>query len=372
MHKPIKILQLFAQLNRGGAETNIMNYYRKIDRTKFEFDFAIHRPEKGHYHDEILQMGGKIFRFSALNPLKINIYKKEIIDFFDKNKDYQIIHGNNSEMGIYFYEEAKKRNIPVIIAHGHISNSGISIKSIFRWYYKNQIKKYVTTYFACGQDASVWLFGKKDSIKTFIMNNAIDATLFAFKNEKDLETRKILNAEKTLNILHVGRFFKEKNHSFLIDVFSELNKINPNTKLFLVGEGNLKTKILEKVKNLSLDEKVVFLGSRSDVNVLSQAMDLYLFPSLFEGLPVSLVEAQAAGLKCIISDGVPKEAILIPENVEVIALKKTPKYWASQINNFRNHKKTDVGQIIIEKGYDINANVTILENKYLELLTANS
>ncbi|MBC7641839.1 MAG: glycosyltransferase family 1 protein [Flavobacterium sp.] len=372
MEQAIKVLQVFTILNRGGAETNIMNYYRKLNQEKVQFDFLVHRQEIAPYEEEVIKLGAKIYRLPAFNPLKIKQYKKSIKLFFDEHQDYNIIHGNCSELGIYIYQEAKKRNIPVIIAHAHNATDGLNLKSPFRWYYKNKMRPFVNTYFSCSHPASIWLFGKKNAKKAFIMNNAIDAKSFAFDLKKDLNSRNNLNAENSLNILHVGRFNEQKNHSFMIDVFSALHKINPNTKLFLVGEGDLKTKIIEKVKNLSLDKNVVFLGSRSDVNDIAQAMDLYLFPSLFEGLPVSLVEAQAAGLKCIISDGIPKESILIPEHVTVVALKKSPQYWASQINNFSNHKKTDVSQLIIEKGYDINANVIILENKYLELLKSNS
>ena len=372
MNEPIKVLQIFAQLNRGGAETNIMNYYRKIDRSKFHFDFVIHRKDNGHYKEEIEQLGGKIFRFSALNPFNNKAYKKEISDFFDANTAYKIIHGNNSEMGIYFYKEAQKRNIPVIIAHGHISDPGVSIKSMFRWYYKHKMRPYVNTYFACGNLASIWLFGKKNAHKAFIMNNAIDANAFKFDENKSLEMRAKLNCPDTINFLHVGRFYFEKNHSFMIDVFAGLLKINPNVKLFLVGEGELKQKIIDKVASLKISENVVFLGSRNDVNEIAQAMDYYLFPSLFEGLPVSLVEAQAAGLKCFISDGVPEESILISENVKVLSLKKSAAEWAKEIAKNMNHTKTDVSQTIIDKNFDINANVIILENKYAELLKANS
>ena len=372
MEKPIKVLQLFTILNRGGAETNILNYYRKLNQNKIQFDFLVHRQEIAPYDAEVQSLGAKIFRLPPFNPLKIKQYKAAIRTFFDQNPDYQIVHGNCSELGIYIYKEAQKRKIPVVIAHAHNATDGINLKSPFRWYYKNKMRPFVNTYFSCSYPASVWLFGKKNAKKAFIMNNAIDASSFQFDANKDQAMRKMLNAENALNILHVGRFNEQKNHIFLINVFDELLKINPKAKLFLVGNGDLESKIIAKVKSLDIEKSVVFLGLRSDVDAIIQAMDIYLFPSLFEGLPVSLVEAQAAGLKCIISDGVPKESILINDNVEIIALKKPVKYWASQINNFSNHKKTNVLKQIIEKGYDINANVTILENKYLELLKMHS
>ena len=371
MERKIKVLQLFTIMNRGGAETNIMNYYRKLDQSKFQFDFIVHRQTVAPYDNEIIALGGKITRFLPFNPFKTKAYKKQISDFFDKNQ-YDIIHGNCSELGYYIYKEAYSRKIPVVIAHAHNSTDGWNLKSPFRWYYKNKMRPFVNTYFSCGYEASIWLFGKKDAEKAFILNNAIDVNTFRFEENKSFKIREKLDCQNTTNFLHVGRFNKQKNHSFMIDVFAALLKINPNVKLFLVGEGELKQKIIDKVASLKISENVVFLGSRNDVNEIAQAMDYYLFPSLFEGLPVSLVEAQAAGLKCFISDGVPEESILISENVQVLSLKKSANEWAKEISENMNHTKTDVSQTIIDKNFDINANVVILENKYAELLKANS
>jgi glycosyltransferase involved in cell wall biosynthesis len=354
-------------LNRGGAETNVMNYYRKLDKTKFQFDFVVHREEKGAYEDEIIALGGKIFRFQNIHPLKLNNYKKAITQFFCENQ-YQIIHGQCSELGYFFYKEAHRNKVPIIIAHGHNATPRLDMKSPFRWFWKKRMMQYVNTYFTCGDEASVWLFGKKLAPKAFTMTNAIDSTLFAFDNEKSNQLRKDLNADKSKNFIHVGRFNAQKNHEFLIAVFNQLLKKDTNQKLFLVGEGELKPQIEDKVKKLGIAENVVFLGSRSDVNSLLQAMDIFLFPSLFEGLPVSLVEAQASGIRCVISDGIPREAIIINQNVEVISLKETAIQWANKIHSFNEFNKKEVSQVIIEKGYDINTNVKILEEKYVALL----
>lgn len=367
---PIRVLQLFTILNRGGAETNVMNYYRKIDKTKFQFDFIVHREEKGAYEDEILTLGGKIYRLPAFNPLKIINYKKEIALFFDQHS-YQIIHGNCSELGVYIYQEAQKRNVPVIIAHGHNATDGWNLKSPFRWYYKKKMIHYINTYFTCGYEASIWLFGKKNAHKAFTMTNAIDSSLFAFNTPKAIQIRKDLDAEFSYNFIHVGRFNTQKNHAFLIAVFDELYKIDTKYKLFLIGEGELKQDIENKVNKLKSKNNIIFLGSRNDVNNILQAMDAFLFPSLFEGLPVSLVEAQASGVKCFISDGIPNEAILITENVLVISLKESAISWANKIHSQNAFDKKNVMQKIIDKGYDINTNVRILENKYTELLQKN-
>ncbi len=371
MEKPIRILQLFTILNRGGAETNVMNYYRKLDRTKFQFDFIVHRQEKGAYEDEITALGGKIYRLPPFNPLKIKDYKKQIALFFDQHT-YPIIHGNCSELGVYIYQEAQKRNTPVIIAHGHNATDGWNLKSPFRYYYKKRMMRYINTYFTCGHDAAIWLFGKKNADKAFTMTNAIDSSNFAYNEFKSQQVREQLEATTSQNFIHVGRFNEQKNHDFLIAIFSELVKLNSNKKLFLVGNGELMEAMQKKVAKLQLEKNVIFLGLRSDVNELLQAMDVFLFPSLFEGLPVSLVEAQASGVKCFISDGVPKESIIVNENVEVISLKKSATEWANIINAQNDFIKKDVSQIIIDRGYDINKNVALLQEKYLELLKQHS
>ncbi|WP_140487674.1 glycosyltransferase family 1 protein [Flavobacterium sp. GSA192] len=367
MQEPVRVLHLFTILNRGGAETNVMNYYRKLDKSKIQFDFVVHREEKGAYEDEILALGGKIFRFQNINPFKLKSYKLQIKAFFDI-QDYQIIHGQCSELGYFFYKEAHKRRVPVIIAHGHNSKSKLDLKFPFRWFWKKSMMRYVNTYFSCGEEASVWLFGKKIAPQAFTMTNAIDSQLFAYNEEKSLQIQKELSAEQTKNFIHIGRFNVQKNHEFLIEVFHLLLQKNPQQQLFLVGEGELKSQIQKKVKTLGMEQKVIFLGSRNDVNDLLQAMDVFLFPSLFEGLPVSLVEAQASGVQCVISDGIPIEAILIPENITVISLKESVVQWANKIHALNQFDKKDVSFLIKEKGYDIGANVRILEEKYTALL----
>ena len=365
--EPIRVLQLFTILNRGGAETNIMNYYRKMDRTKFQFDFLVHRVEIGAYEEEIIQLGGKIFRLPALHPLHLSAYKKAVSSFFDKHY-YKIIHGQCSELGLFIYKEAKKRNVPVIIAHAHNSTDGWNLKSPFRWFWKKRMMHYINAYFTCSYDASIWLFGKKNAHKAFAMHNAIETAQFAYNKQLNLDYRKKLNAENSTNIIHVGRFNEQKNHDFLIDVFAEYIALNPNAKLFLVGEGALKKSIIDKVNHLKLNDNVVFMGLRNDVNLIMQGMDFFLFPSLFEGLGIAFIEAQASGLQCVISDKIPSEAILIPDNVTIIPLKKPAKDWAKQMHLLANFQRKNVSQIIIEKGYDINTNLQKLEDKYLDLL----
>lgn len=367
----LKILQIFTILNRGGAETNMMNYYREMDRSRFQCDFLVHRPEEGAYEKEILELGGKIFRLPALHPLKIDAYKKAVALFFDENPGYQIIHGQLSELGVFIYEEAKKRKIPVIIAHAHNSPKlrDYDAKFLFREIWKKRMRKSVNTYFTCGGDSAKWLFGKNLAAKAYQMNNAVNTADFAF-DQVLRKTKKIeLSADKKLNFFHVGRFHKQKNHHFLIELFSEFIKLQPGSHLYLVGEGSLKASVQKRVNKINLGKQVTFLGLRDDVAELFQAMDVFLFPSLFEGLPVALVEAQASGIFCAISDAIPSEAILVDENVLVQSLERSPEDWAQAVLvNYADFERKDVSAEIISAGYDIKANANKLEEKYLQLV----
>lgn len=366
--KPIKILQIFTVLNKGGAETNLMNYYRNMDKNEFQMDFLVHR-ENGFFEQEILNSGSKIYRLPPILPWKLKEYKRAVKDFFDQHSDYDIVHGQCSELGVFIYEEAKRRNIPVIIAHAHNAKMDRDKKLAFRILWKKRMRKSINQYFTCGKEAAENLFGKKLASKSFQMNNAIEVENFKFNPSIRDRKRKELGADDFYNIINIGRFNSQKNQLFLLDVFAEILKNHKGFQLFLVGQGELENKLKEKVKKLNLEKNVRFLGLRNDVPELLQAMDYFLFPSLHEGFSVAFVEAQTAGIQCFISNGVPGESILVKENVEVISLKKNPEYWAHKIIAMRDFERKDVSKTIKVKGYDIKENAKKLEEKYKELLT---
>lgn len=368
MAKPIRILQVFTTLNRGGAEVNMMNYLRNMDCSKFQMDFLLHRSERGAFEEEVKEYGCQVFHVPALHPLKLNAYRKEVQSFFQEHSDYDIVHGQTSEIGAIIYEEAEKQKIPVIIAHAHLAKMNWDVKSPFRLVWRRLTRQFADTYFTCSQDAAVWLFGKKGAKRAWQMNNAIDTEIFRYNPAVRENIRRQLDLKTELCFLCVARFQKQKNHLFLLDVFSQIIKLQPDTKLFLVGDGELQSAIEMKIDDLNLQNSVLLLGLRSDVNVLMQAMDVFLMPSLFEGLPVSLVEAQASGLHCVISDTISEESILIDDLVRMISLKDSPKKWAEEIIAFSDYERKDTSPLILEKGYDIRENAKRLEQKYVELL----
>lgn len=344
----------------------VMNYFRHIDRTKLQFDFMVHREEKGAYDDEIENLGGKIYRMPAIRPWTSAAYKKQIAQFYKNHPEYKIIHSHMSELGYYDFKEAEKKGVPVRIAHAHNRPHGIDIKSPMRWYYKTKMLPHITHMFMCGQEAGEWLFGKNNQDKFIMLNNAIDSEKYAFQPSVRKKMRKELGLNDKLVVGHVGRFDVQKNHQFIIEIFCELLKKRPDAVLMLVGNdtGEISDRIHAIVKQNRIDDKVLFLGSRSDVPDLMQAMDVFLFPSLFEGLSLASIEAQASGLPIIISDGVPIECKKT-SLVYVMPLKASPESWANKLIEISKLPRENMNSEIIESGFDIKKNAKWLQDFYL-------
>lgn len=370
MSEPIRILNLFTIMNRGGAETMVMNYYRNIDRTKVQFDFMVHRQERGAYDDEIESLGGKIYRMSPIHPLKINQYKKELKMFFDEHPEYQIIHSHMSELGCYAFKEAKAHGVKCTICHAHnaphFKDETLveKLKDVMRWKLKHEIRKYNDHMFICGEDAGEWLFGKWNRKKFVMMNNAVDAEKFRWNESRAIELKKDWGLTDKLVICNVGRFNTQKNHELIIDIFNRVHSQNPDSVLLLAGGGDLEERIKAKVHHLNLDDSVRFLGIRSDINDILLASDVFLFPSLYEGLPVTLVEAQASGIRCIISDAVPVDC-KITKYVEAVPFSSDTDVWADTVLKYADgYDRRDTYEVIVDKLFDIKENAAWLEEFY--------
>lgn len=360
MSEPIRILQVVTYMGRGGLETMLMNYYRNIDRSKVQFDFLTHRSEKADYDDEIEALGGKIYHLPRLNPFSRG-YLSALDSFFKEHREYQVVHCHQDCLSGVVLKVAKANGVKFTIAHAHSASQDKNLKYLIKVIAKKNIKKYSDQLFACGDEAGKWMF-ETDDFK--VINNAIDTDLYTYNQEKSLEIRQKLGIEGRFVVGHVGRFSYPKNHKFIVDVFDEIQKIEPDSVLMLVGDGDLRGEIEDKVKALGLEEKVKFMGVRSDVNDLMQAMDVFLFPSLYEGLPVTMVEAQASGLKCIISDKVPTECAFT-DNVQVVKLEDSPKIWANQVLEYKNYDRRNTKQDIEKANFDIKANAKWLQEFYL-------
>ena len=363
----IRVLQVATYMGRGGLESMIMNYYRHIDREKVQFDFLVHRQERAAFDDEIESLGGRIYRLPRLVPWSKS-YLSALNHFWDEHPEYRIVHVHQDCLSSVILKAAQQHNIPVRIAHSHSSSQDKNLKYLIKLWYKRNIPKYATNLFACGEDAGDWMFG---GASYQIINNAIDVAAYTYDPTKRQEMRRQLGLENDFTIGHVGRFNQPKNHPFLIDIFAALLKKEPNAVLLLAGGGEDMPKIQAKAQALGVAEHVRFLGVRSDVADLMQAMDVFVFPSLYEGLPVTMVEAQASGLPCLISDKVPPECILTDGLVDVLPLSAAPKTWAEKILAKRAIPRTDRRAEIAAHGFDITTEAVKLQEFYLKAYEQN-
>lgn len=357
----IRVLQIVTYMGRGGLETMLMNYYRHINRNKVQFDFLVHRDFEADYDQEIRHLGGKIYHISRLNPCS-PFYREKLKKFFKKHPEYKIVHVHQDCLSSVALQCAKECGIPIRIAHSHNSNQNKNIKFLIKKYYMKKIPLYATHLFACGKKAGDWMFSGE---KYEIIHNAIDVKKYTYSLEKARAIRKEMHLENNVVIGHVGRFDLQKNHKFLLDIFSECIKVVPDAKLLLVGDGEEREDIKARARELGINNNVIFTGVRSDVEDLFQVMDIFVFPSLYEGLPVTMIEAQAAGLPCVISDKVPNECIITLGLVTSMKLSESPCKWAEQIVKSLKIQKENHLDEIQNSGYDIATEVGKLERFYL-------
>ena len=384
---PVRVLCLFTLLDRGGAETMCMNLYRNIDRTKVQFDFLVYYPQRGEYEDEIETLGGHVYRIPHLDPKNLIAHIQGARSFFREHPEYKIIHNHMGENGALICHEAKRAGVRTIIYHSHVDLAPLIIKQnevkqsngnqktsnpLFCYIVdKKELKlrllypiamRSSTNYFACGENAAKVFRWKKDA--AIIIKNGINIERFMFnKNLRERKRKELACGDKFI-VGNVARLNANKNQNFAIEIMRELVKLRPNAEMWFVGQGPILDALQVKTHQLNLQDKIRFLGVRSDVNELLQAMDVFLFPSISEGLPVSCVEAQAAGLPCVFSDGFDPNTV-ITENCKVISLQQNPKNWAEAINSFVNFRREDTSGEIRNAGYDVQETAKWLERFYL-------
>lgn len=365
MREPIRILHVLGRLDRGGAETMIMNLYRSIDRKKVQFDFIIHTNDECAYNSEISDLGGIIYnitRYTGKNHLQ---YKKAWHIFFEDHPEYKIIHGHVRSTASIYLGIARNHGL-VTIAHSHNTSSGKGISAVAKNILQFPIRYTADHMFSCSEKAGEWLFGKKacNASKFHILKNAIDPSQFIFDDEIRIRKRKELSIEDKFVIGHIGRFHNQKNHDFLIDIFNEIHQLENKAVLLLIGDGETFDEIKNKVWDLGLTEYVMFVGARSDISQLFQSMDIFVFPSLFEGLPLTLIEAQASGLPCIISDSISKE-VQITNLISTLSLNLSAKKWAENILNAKIDAREDTFLEISNANYNCLETSKWLEDFYL-------
>lgn len=351
----------------GGVESVIMNYYRNINRKNIQFDFLCNTDVVA-YEEEIKELGGSIFRITARSQ-NFKQYKQDMKSFFKENsKNYDTIWVNVCSLAnIDYLKYAKKYGIKRRIIHCHNSkNMDSFVRGLVHRYNKLFLKIYATDFWTCSEYASKWFYSKKikNSDKYQVIKNAINTEKFIFNKEIREEYRKKLDIKDKLVIGNVGRFHFQKNHPFIIKVFSEIHKERNDSVLLLVGTGPDEAQIRQKVKEYNLEDSIKFLGGRDDVSELMQAMDIFLFPSLFEGLAVVVIEAQATGLPVFASDKVIPNEVNIDSKIFIfISLNNDEHIWAKAILDYsENHNsRNSNSELIKNAGYDIRTETIKLE-----------
>lgn len=368
IEEPIRVASVIGRYIGGGVEAVTINYYRNIDKNKVQLDFICDEDSTNIPYEEIERMGGKVIIIPSYSkPFKYHKALKRVL----KEGNYKIIHSNINTLSVFSLFAAKCAGVPVRIAHSHsTTNKKEKKKNLMKQILRPFSKVFATDYMCCSELAGRWLFGNKEYDKgnVYLLNNAIDLDKFKYNESLRKKKRKELGIkDDTLVIGHIGRFVAQKNHDFLIDIFNEIHKKNNNSILLLAGQGPLMEDIKNKVKELNLEDSVKFLGQRNDANELYQAFDVFLLPSLYEGLPVVGVEAQAAGLLCYLSDDMTKETKVL-DITKFMSLNNPPKEWADNIlDDVKKYKRIDTSKEMTAKNFNIKEEAKKLEEYYLNL-----
>lgn len=338
---PMRVLHVLGGLNFGGAETMVMNLYRNIDRRRIQFDFVIHTQEKCDYEDEILSLGGKIYRFPRFRGYNVFQYIREWKLFFQHHEEYRIIHGHmRSTASIYLL--IAKRQGRYTIAHSHNVSNGTGVAALVKNIMQLPIRSIADSFFACSEAAGEWLFGKKSVSGTrfYIIPNSIDVHKFAYNVEKREKLREAYNLQDQWVIGNVARFHRQKNHEFMIRLFAALKEQYPDAKLVLVGDGKTKGRIVQLIEKSGLQDNVLILAPTLDVAGIMQMLDVFILPSEYEGFGMVAVEAQLAGLPVICSKNVPGD-VKISENIAFLPLDDT-EVWKDKLRACRSFSRTAI------------------------------
>ena len=365
----IRILHSVSNMDRAGIETMLMNYYRHFDRSRIQFDFLANKTKPGDYDDEIRSLGGRVFVSPGLSPHKYPAYLRFMAQLLRDNPEIRIVHAHNEAMGFYALRGAQKAGLPVRIAHAHNTRIIRDYKWPLKMVCKAALPGAATEYCACGTDSGIYYFGRERwNARGRLIHNAIDVGQFRFQEELRARMRAEYGLGDRPVIGHVGRLNVQKNHQRILRIFAALLPRLPDAVLVLIGTGELEDAVRQQAQALGISEHVLFLGLRADTYAWYQAMDLFLMPSLFEGLPVVGIEAQAAGLPCVFSDAVTAEAVLLPASCR-LSLDAPDAQWADTLLRlYRAGSSREQGaRLVADAGYDIEREAARLQEWYLSL-----
>lgn len=378
MKEPARILHVLGGLSLGGAESRIMDLYRWIDREQVQFDFLVHQKETGEripefYDAEAETLGGRIYTLPKFRLYNILSYRQAVRAFFREHHAFRLVQGHMTSTASLYLPEARRAGIPMAVAHARSAGVDQGLKGQVTRLLRLPLLSQADYCFACSREAGMAVFGSRWSghEKSWILPNAIDAGQFAYAPQKRQEMRQRLGLGESLVIGHVGRFHYAKNHEYLLEVFHVLNRRlaaeGRRSVLLLLGEGEGQQAIRERCRALGLEADVWFLGNRKEVWEYYQAMDMFVFPSRFEGLPGTVIEAQAAGLPCLVSDRVTRECG-VSSLVRFLDIDQKPEVWAEQILTERSGfsgDRTEGLTAVRKAGFDVRQQARNMERFYL-------
>lgn len=349
-------------MNLGGAENFIMNIYRNIDRSRVQFDFLVNC--EGVFDDEIRQMGGRIWRIPYVNTVGPIKYRMELLGFFSEHPEYQLVHSHLDMVSGEVVFCAKKTGNRYCMTHSHNTDTtgNFAVKLVKR-YYQRKIEHYVDRRLACSEQAGKWLYGDRDFM---VVNNAIQMEKFFFDEKTRIGLREKYHIPEKVCVLgHVGRFSRVKNHLFLVKLFQHYIQGHPDSVLLLCGDGEEKETIQRCVCDWGLQENVIFFSASTDVYTMYQMMDVFVFPSYYEGMSLAMVEAQTNGLPIIASDSIDPRSALTA-NVSFVDLEENFAVWEREIEVARKRGRCDEREKIVKAGFDVRKVAGMLQELYLK------
>ena len=365
MSEPTRVLEMVAALNFGGSQAMIINLVKAMDKKKVHCDFIIDHtePELNGLMETVEKLGCKVYVVPTFKGGNINEVSKAWNELFDNHPEYEILHSHSRSYASLYLPIAKRHGLKTII-HSHNTSNGKGLTSVVKNLLQYPLKKQADYFFGCSKEAGEWLFGKKivEGNKFYVINNAIDADRYGYEEETRRRYRKefCLGDEKIF--IQVGRLSKQKNHLFTLETFAKYLEKHPSDKLLIVGNGELEETIKKRIVELRIEDSVIHLENRNDVDCLLKMADCFLMPSLFEGLSVAAVEAQASGIRCLFSDKVDRNCVMT-DLCEFLPLDED--IWVNKMEE--EYIRTDTKKEIADAGFDVNTNARWLEDFYTRI-----
>lgn len=358
---PLRVLQVLrGGSDCGGIESFVMDYYRDIDRTRVQFDLLVHFPEPGRYDDEIRALGGKIYYFTARKDKNLVRYLRQLWRFFGEHREYAVVHGHMPGLTAVCLAVAGLRGVPVRISHAHLTDHEPTLRGWVQGVMMRLARFPCNVRWACSRDAGRYMYGGKRSFQ--VIPNAIPVERFRFRAEVRRDIRGRLGLQGRFVVGHVGRLCLQKNQKFLLRVFREVLALRPDAALLLIGEGPLETEVEAEIARLGLGPSVLRLSFQTGVQDYLQAMDVFALPSLHEGLGTVLLEAQANGLPCVASSGVPAEADV--GGVVRLPLDAPLASWAEAVSSAVRTDGAEAALRVRASGFDVETEAEELAQRY--------